>query len=91
MDYGNCIGAIDSDFSWSGSNDVGLVLLMELFGLLIVLVIWEYSRENTVELGESCGKRPRNLYGHEYDGDRVAHVLYILFADGGRILDGGGC
>lgn len=61
MNDGHCVGTVNGDFSWSGSNDIGLVLLVELLGFLVVLVVRQHTGEDAVKFGESGGERSRDL------------------------------
>lgn len=61
VDDGDRIRAIDGEFSWPGSNNISLVLLLQSLGVFEVLAAGKDASEDRVELRKACEERARKL------------------------------
>lgn len=62
MDQRNSICTEDGDFSRTGANHIGLVLLLKPLGPFEILIVGEDSNEDAVEFGKTCKERTWDLY-----------------------------
>ena len=66
MNKRNGVRAVHCKLTRTGSNDVGLVLLVQCLAVFVVLIVRKYTSKDRMELGDARKERSRELWGFSY-------------------------